>query len=78
MSAGKHANGGKSKKGRRRPEEKPNGKSAKTDVMRVGTVVETRSVGRSARKKRGSYTRKEADRVEIVVETKGAGIGRSK
>lgn len=77
MSAGKHANGGKSKKGRRRPEEKPNGKSAKTDVMRVGTVVETRSVGRSARKKRGSYTRKE-DLVGTVVETKGAGFGRSK
>jgi hypothetical protein len=78
MSAGKHANSGESKKGRRRPEEKPNGKSAKTDVMRVGTVVETRSVGRSARKKKGSYTRKEVDRVGTVVETRGAGIGRSK
>lgn len=78
MSAGKHANGAKSKKDHARPERKSNGvaTSFKPEGMRVGTVVETRGTGRSRRK--SSATKKDVTRVGTVVETRGVKSGAGK
>jgi hypothetical protein len=77
MSAGKSANGAKSRKDHTRPEGKSNRKSANKEVMRAGTVVETRSAGRSRRKPAASTT-KEPTRAGTVVETRGVTTGRRK
>jgi hypothetical protein len=75
MSAGKNANGAKLKRDQTRPGGKANGKSVNTDVMRAGTVVETRGAGRSKRKPAKSTT-KEPTRAGTVVETRGVASGR--